>query len=146
MEQMEMRRLVQDWLEAWNANDAERIRQLYDKDAVLYQAPMKKRETGVEHIISRMSSLNQMSSDGVATIRHFYQAEDAAILETNIAGTHTGQFLGYAPTQRRFDIDTCLILRMRGGKIVEHVTYLDTASILRALGLLQIPGALPHVA
>ncbi|MBE0446798.1 MAG: ester cyclase [Actinobacteria bacterium] len=67
-------------------------------------------------------------------------------MEFNVVGTHTGRFLDYEPTGRTFDIDSCLIFKVKDSKIIKHTTYLDTATILRALGIITIPGVRPEAA
>ncbi|HZD58965.1 MAG TPA: ester cyclase, partial [Anaerolineae bacterium] len=71
---------------------------------------------------------------------------DIAILEFNETGTQTGRFLDYEPTGNKIDIDSCLVFRVRNGKITNHTTYLDTATILRSLGLIEITGVRPEAA
>lgn len=52
-------------------------------------------------------------------------------------GTHTGEFMGVAPTGKDVAIPIALIYRIAGGKIVEHYMLADQ------LGLMQQLGALP---
>ncbi|OFW32783.1 MAG: hypothetical protein A2074_04650 [Candidatus Aquicultor primus] len=146
MTESEIRNLFEQWVDAWNSNDTERIRPFYGEDVVLYQAPVKKTLVGVDHIIARGKDLFEMSEDARLTVRKLHVAGDTAIMELNIAGIHTGRFLDYEPTGRKFDIDSCLIFKVKDGKIIKHTTYLDTATIVRALGLLTIPGVRPEAA
>lgn len=146
MTESEIRNLFERWVDAWNSKDPERDRPLYAEDVVLYQAPVKKTLVGVDHIIARSKDLFEMSKDARLTVRELHVAGDTAIMEFNIIGTHTGRFLDYEPTGRKFDIDSCLIFKVKDGKIIKHTTYLDTATILRALGLLTIPGVRPEAA
>lgn len=140
MNENEMREMFKEWVEAWNAADEERVRALYSPNAVLYQAPVKKTLVGLDHIIARMRAFTDSLEDTQLTVRDLHVAGDTAILELTVAGSHTGSFLDHEPTGRRFDIDSCLIFKVENGKIVKHTTYLDTASMLRALGLVEITG------
>lgn len=142
----EIRNLFEQWVDAWNAQDWERMRPLYAEDVVLYQAPVKKTLVGVDHIIARGKDLGGMSSDARITIRELHVVGDTVILEYNIVGTHTGRFLNYEPTGRKFDFDACIVFKVKDDKIIKHTTYLDTATVLRALGLLTIPGVRPEAA
>lgn len=51
------------------------------------------------------------------------------------SGSHTGDFLGHPPTNRRFAADGVDLLRFRDGLIVERIGVFDTIAMLRQLGL-----------
>ena len=52
------------------------------------------------------------------------------------SGTHTGEWLGHAPTGRRFErIDEAGFYRLRKGRIVESWGVEDTLRRLEQLGL-----------
>jgi predicted ester cyclase len=52
------------------------------------------------------------------------------------SGTHTGEWLGHAPTGRRFEqIDEASFYRLRDGRIVESWGVEDTLRRLEQLGL-----------
>jgi predicted ester cyclase len=56
------------------------------------------------------------------------------------SATHLGEWLGHAPTGRRFErVDEVAIFRLRDGKIVHAWSLEDTLSRLRQLGLAE-PG------
>lgn len=131
----------QEWPRLWNAKDVEGMASLYAQDVVLYKAFVKKTLRGLENMTSRFQELIEMSNDAHLSIRDLYVLGDTAIMEINITGTHTGLFLEHEPTGRRFDIDTCLVFKVRDdGKIIQHTTYLDPATLLRALVLVEIIG------
>jgi len=146
MTENEIRNLFDQWVDAWSSRDPERDRALYAEDVVLYQAPIKKTLVGIDHIIARAKDFYEMSEDSRLTVRELHVVGDTAVMELNITGTHTGRFLDYEPTGRKFDFDSCLVFKVKDGKIIKHTTYLDTATVLRALGLLTIPGVRPEAA
>jgi predicted ester cyclase len=52
------------------------------------------------------------------------------------SATHTGEWLGHAPTGRRFqDVDEAYFFKFRDGKIVEQWGVEDTRARLEQLGL-----------
>lgn len=146
MTESEIRNLCEQWVDVWNSKDWERMRTFYAEDAVLYQAPVKKTLVGVDHIIDRGKDFGEMSKDGRFTARELHVAGDTAIMEFNMTGTHTGRFLDYEPTGRKLDFDSCIIFKVKDGKIIKHTTYVDTATVVRALGLITIPGVRPEAA
>lgn len=140
MNETEMREFAEQWVEIWNSTDEAQIRGLYAEDVVLYQAAVKKTLTGIDHIIARTKDFTSMSSDSVMTARNIYVDGDTLILEVNVVGTHDGKFLDYDPTGGKIDIDTCLVFEMKDNVIAKHTTYLDTATVLRQLALIIVPG------
>jgi predicted ester cyclase len=61
------------------------------------------------------------------------QGEDIAV-ECTCSGTHTGEFMGVPPTRRRVDIKVAFLGKVRGQKISELHSYLDTGGLMRELG------------
>lgn len=51
-------------------------------------------------------------------------------------GTHTGAFMGLAPTGKHIEIDVIDICRFEGGKMVEHWGVPDRFTLLEQLGAL----------
>ena len=54
----------------------------------------------------------------------------------NLSGTHTGEFLGHAPTGRRFTVMNVQVLGFRDGKASDRWGSTDELGILQQLGLL----------
>lgn len=146
MGRRDIRNAVNQWVDAWNAHNIKGIESSYAEDAVLFQAPTRSKLSGRDYIMARQRDALEMSSDMEVYLRELYIDGDTAILELTDTGTNDGPFLDYPPTGKKFQLDTCLIFKFSDGKIVEHVDYLDTATVLRAFGLLEIPGTRPEVA
>jgi predicted ester cyclase len=62
---------------------------------------------------------------------------DRVWLRMRATGTHRGQFMGSAPTGRRMSVDVMDVVRLTGGKIVEHWGCPDQLAVLEQLGLLS---------
>jgi ketosteroid isomerase-like protein len=61
---------------------------------------------------------------------------DKVVGRFTCSATHLGEWLGYAPTGRRFEaVDEVTIYRLRDGRIVESWGLEDNLSRLRQLGL-----------
>jgi predicted ester cyclase len=54
----------------------------------------------------------------------------------NLSGTHTGEFLGHAPTGRRFTVRNVQVLGFRDGRASDRWGSTDELGILRQLGLM----------
>jgi steroid delta-isomerase-like uncharacterized protein len=69
--------------------------------------------------------------------------DDTVITEFDLIGTNTGEFLGSPPTGKAFRVPTIAVFFFGTGdddrdKIVNERVYLDTASLLRQIGRLDV--------
>lgn len=55
-------------------------------------------------------------------------------------GTHTGEFMGIAPTGKHVSFSGMSIDRIEGGKVVESWMNWDELGLLRQLGATMLPG------
>jgi steroid delta-isomerase-like uncharacterized protein len=55
-------------------------------------------------------------------------------------GTHTGNFRGLPPTNRKVRFSGIEINRMVDGKVAEHWFQLDAVTLFQQIGLLVVPG------
>jgi len=68
----------------------------------------------------------------IHTLRH---ADDAVIVEFDLLGTHTGDFLGVAPTGNTFRARMAAIFEFDGDLITCERIYFDSGTVLRQLGI-----------
>ena len=61
--------------------------------------------------------------------------DDKVVARITLTGTHTGTFLGTAPTGKRFNRTGMHMLRLEDGKIVEQWVQSDDLSMLQQLGI-----------
>lgn len=62
---------------------------------------------------------------------------DRVVAYVTTQGTHTGPFLGHAPTHQHFSAAGVDIFRLEQGRLVERWGAFDTLSMLQQLGLYQ---------
>jgi predicted ester cyclase len=64
------------------------------------------------------------------------QPDDRVVGRFRCSGTHTGPWLGIAPTGRRFEqVDEVAILHIKDGRFVHYWALEDAAGRLRQLGI-----------
>lgn len=68
------------------------------------------------------------------TVDHLVQDENNIAMAYKIHGTHKGDFLGIAPTNKRIDARGVQIARFENGKIVERWGSSDELGIVKTLG------------
>ena len=65
--------------------------------------------------------------------------EGYVTMRYNVSGTHEGEFMGFAPTGRRFETSAMQMARFEDGKCVERWGVTDQLQILKQLGLVDVP-------
>lgn len=74
-------------------------------------------------------------------VHQMIETGDTVIMRWSGSGTHTGELLGIAPTNRKVRVDGIWMLRVAGGKIVESWNCWDTLGMLQQLGVVPELGA-----
>jgi steroid delta-isomerase-like uncharacterized protein len=73
--------------------------------------------------------------DAHITIDDMIAEGDRVVTKKTFTGTNTGEFAGMPATGKRVTVQYVDIMRVRGGRIVEHWLCLDQLSWLQQLGL-----------
>jgi predicted ester cyclase len=68
-------------------------------------------------------------------IEDVFSDDDRVAARITTRGTHTGEFMGKAPTGKRFEIDSIHIFRIENGKVAEHWAKRDDIGMAKQLGL-----------
>lgn len=74
-------------------------------------------------------------SDVAREVVHTVATPEHVITVTALSGTHTGEWLGRAPTGRRFTVRSVQLMRFEDGVVVERWGSTDQLGILQQLGL-----------
>jgi len=64
--------------------------------------------------------------------------DDKVVMRYQIQGTHEGEFIGAAPTGRRFSIAALQIARFEHGVVVERWGSSDELGMLKQLGIVDV--------
>ena len=75
-----------------------------------------------------------------ATIEHLIAEGDKVVLHMTWTGTQKGEFMGVPPTGKRISIDVIDIIRIAGGKYVEHWGVMNSMAMMQQLGAMPAPG------
>ena len=65
---------------------------------------------------------------------------DKVVARGTMSGTHKGEFIGIAPTGKQITVGMIEILRIAGGKMVEHWNVVDSLGIMQQLGVVPPSG------
>jgi steroid delta-isomerase-like uncharacterized protein len=78
--------------------------------------------------------------DFEATIDDIIAEGDKVVIRQTWRGTHKGEFMGVPPTGKRVRFGVIDIIRVDGGKFVEHWGQMDTMGLMQQLGAIPMPG------
>ena len=125
------REVVERLVAAINDHQPGRARDLFADDARLVAATGR---------VLTLAAMGRMVSDTIAafpdlrlTVARWIEHGDVVVTEEVMEGTHRGPFAGLAPTGRPVRLPMCHVTAVVDGRIVERVTYHDTAGVLRQL-------------
>jgi len=131
------RRVLNDWLSAWNAHDASQAATLLADDVEYFDAGFAGIQHGREAAIEKgLSSFLR----GVPDLRMELRGEpivgeDAVAWEWTFTGTNTGTWGGIPATNQHIQLKGFSLMRLRDGRIVQLSSYYDTGTLNRQLGL-----------
>jgi steroid delta-isomerase-like uncharacterized protein len=61
---------------------------------------------------------------------------DKVVERVRMTGTHTGEFMGIPPTNKKIDVDSISIVRIEAGKVKERWNVVNQQEFRRQLGLM----------
>ena len=88
---------------------------------------------GLDGVKAFFAMFREGLSDIDVTVDQIVCQDDTVAVATTTCGTHTGHLFGFTPTGRRLSVTGIDIVRLAGGKIVEHRGLTDTVGLLRQL-------------
>lgn len=93
--------------------------------------------TGAEAITAVVRWLRGAFPDLAYEVHDAFADGDRVALRCTMRGTHSGEFLGHAPTGRSFAVQQIHLYRIQDDRIAEHWAGRDDAGMMRQLGLSQ---------
>ena len=73
------------------------------------------------------------------TAKEMVAEGDRIAVRIEFTGTHTGDLMGIAPTDKPVTIEIAMIYRIENGKIVEHWMLADQLTMLQQIGVIPAP-------
>ena len=89
---------------------------------------------GAEGVRQQFDAFRAAFSGFRAEILDMLSEDDKVVTRKVFHATHDGPFQGIAPTGRSVEIDVIDIVRVHGGRIVEHWNCVDRLGLLAQLG------------
>jgi len=86
-----------------------------------------------------VAMLHSAFPDFKATIDDMIAEGDKVVMRMTWRGTQKGEFMGVPPTGKSVSFGVIDIIRIAGGKFVEHWGQMDTMSLMQQLGAIPMP-------
>jgi len=123
-------------LEAWGRRDAEALAADHAENGVL-RSPVGGDVKGRSAILNIYRGWFSSFPDVEFLPEHVVISRDQAAQFAKIVGVQRGEFCGFAPTGKRFEIYCALLFDFADDKITREIRVYDFAGLLLQLGVLQ---------
>lgn len=125
--------IVRKYQDAYNAGDFDALADVVAAD-VRTPNIVPGMPPGLEGAIAVHQTTLLGMPDYWTTIEDLIAEGDKVVARVTMTGTHTGDFWGIPPTERRVSLTAIYIVRIANGKIVEHWGEEDGVKVLKQLG------------
>ena len=115
------------------------IDELVDPNLVDH-SPVPGQEPGLDGLKKMVIIFRTAFPDLRSTVEDLIAEGDKVVGRRTTTGTHQGEFMGIAPTNKRVTISEIHIVRIANGKVVEHWGLSDDLGMMQQLGVIPGPG------
>jgi predicted ester cyclase len=129
------------WIEVFNERDDAAEADVRTQDYVAY-APASLEPTPLdsEGWTRFLSGFVEAFPDLQLTVEDAVGEGDLVGQRIHFEGTHTGEFQGLPPTNRKVMFSGLELNRFADGRVAEHWFQMDSLTLLQQLGLVVVPG------
>ena len=136
------------WIEVFNERDDAGEADVRAQDYVAY-APVSLEPARLdsEAWTRFLAGFVDAFADLQLTVEDAVAEGDLVAQRVHFEGTHTGEFQGLPPTQRKVSFSGLELNRFVDGRVADHWFQMDSLTLLQQLGLVVVPGPrlLPRV-
>jgi len=132
--------IAREYFDCWNRRDWEKYRSLMHPQ-YSYTGGDGREQTGPEAGLAVGQMFATAFPDGRINITNLRSDGDFVTVEFMGTGTHKGDLMGVAPTNKRVSIPVCNIIELRDGKIYREREYMDMMHMMSQVGAVKIPAA-----
>jgi steroid delta-isomerase-like uncharacterized protein len=126
--------------EVFNRGNISQIDELFAPDFVEHEELPPGIPTGSAGVKQLSTMLRSAFPDFKATIDDIIAEGDKVVVRSTWSGTQKGEFMGIPPTGKSVSFGVIDIVRIAGGKFVEHWGQMDNMSLMQQLGVIPAPG------
>lgn len=127
--------------EMWNGKRPELAKELFTTDAAFVDPHIPIPAKGIEGHAAYLQLFMKAIPDLHFTIEEQVAEGNAVVTRLTSTGTHKGELLGVAPTNKKAKLPAIVIHRFRNDKVAETFVMWDALGFLKEVGALE---ALKH--
>jgi steroid delta-isomerase-like uncharacterized protein len=136
MSEQDNLRVARQMWDAWNAHDVDGVLKNLDEKHVWETDTLPAPVVGRDRYRQTMEMYIAAFPDLRFSVDQLLCSGDYVVTRYTATGTHRGDLMGIAPTNRRAETHGCTIAEIKNGKIVHGWIYWDTGHLLRQLGVM----------
>jgi len=125
----------------WNRGDVSKAGEYVSTDCRYHDPVFPSLTSGLENLKQHISGCRAGFPDLRFTIDDMIAERNEVVLHWTARGSHQGEFLGMAPTNKSAAVTGTSIYRFEKKKIVEQWSDWNLLSLLEQLGLAKLPKA-----
>lgn len=138
MSKPDLIRLARANVEAYNAADWQRLREVLTPDVIYDEIGTQRRVQGCEEMINIYRGWKQVAPDGNGTITKAFASGNSVTLEVTWTGTQTGPLPGpegiVPPTGKQWVVPGVQVIQFDGDRIKQLRQYFDMMTLLKHIG------------
>jgi steroid delta-isomerase-like uncharacterized protein len=120
----------------WDRRDSEALTRRHAEDGTII-SPIFRTVRGRAEILASYQSVFATFADWRYMCRQLLVDGERVAQEFTVCATHSGTFMGFPPTGKKFEIRGVLLSEMKGGLIAHERRYYDFTGLLLQLGILK---------
>ncbi|GGM54591.1 hypothetical protein GCM10012275_27180 [Longimycelium tulufanense] len=124
--------LVRRYIATWNSGDLQGMARFWASDMVHHT---RSGSHGFESVVNIVSNFMKAFPDLHFEIEDMVAEGDRVATRMTATATHTGEYMGAAPTRKRVACSVFGIARIADGKLVEHWGVTDELHLMEQVGL-----------
>ena len=120
--------------EVWNKRKLEVVDEVISPSHALHDPNVSGSQMGPEAYRQQVIRFTTAFPDLRFAIEDIVCEEDKLVVSWTISGTHKGEFMGIAPTDKKISVDGITINHIGHGKILDSNISWDALGLMRQLG------------
>jgi len=128
--------IARRFFEAWVGGDAAALDEVVAPDYVFHDPADPDTPPGPAGAKAMAAGFRAAIADMRPVEEDYVAGGDKVVYRWRLRATHRGAFAGVPPTGRAVELSGIEIVRLAGGRIVEHWDEIDALGLLRQLGAL----------
>jgi steroid delta-isomerase-like uncharacterized protein len=126
--------IARRFFEAWVGGDAAALDEVVAPDYVFHDPADPDTPPGPAGAKAMAAGFRAAFADMRPVEEDYVAGGDKVVYRWRLRATHRGAFAGVPPTGRAVELSGIEIVRLAGGRIVEHWDEIDALGLLRQLG------------